>query len=68
MLISGETARYELTHMNLHCLQKPQLLPVPLKELNIQYETMRFTMSLLAMLQVTSSAMVNIRPKLCCTC
>ena len=21
MLISGETARYELTHLNLHCLQ-----------------------------------------------
>ena len=24
MQISGETARYELTHLNLHCLQKAQ--------------------------------------------
>ena len=24
-LIKGETARYELTHLNLYCLQKPQL-------------------------------------------
>ena len=23
MYISGETVRYELSHMNLHCLQKP---------------------------------------------
>ena len=34
MLISGETARYELTHLNLHCLQKTQIFPVALKELN----------------------------------
>ena len=24
MLISGETVHYELTHLNLYCLQKPQ--------------------------------------------
>ena len=33
MLISGETARYELTHLNLHCLQKTSILPLALKEL-----------------------------------
>ena len=34
MLISGETARHELTHLNLHCLQKTSILPLALKELN----------------------------------
>ena len=34
MLISGETARYELTHLNLYCLQKAQYCLLALKELN----------------------------------
>ena len=33
MLISGETARYELTHLNQNCLQKNTILPLALKEL-----------------------------------
>ena len=33
MLISGETARYERTRLNLHCLQKTSKLPLALKEL-----------------------------------
>ena len=33
MLISGETARYELTHLNLHSLQKPQILTLALNSL-----------------------------------
>ena len=28
MLISGETARYELTHLNPYCLQKTSILPL----------------------------------------
>ena len=28
MLISGETARYELTHLNQYGLQKPRILPL----------------------------------------
>ena len=33
MLISGETARYELTRLNQYCLQKNGILPLALKEL-----------------------------------
>ena len=33
MLISGETARYELTRLNQYCLQKPQYCLLALKEL-----------------------------------
>ena len=33
MLISGETARYELTLLNQYCLQKTSIFPLPLKEL-----------------------------------
>ena len=33
MLISGETARYELTHLNLYCLQIFNLALKELKEL-----------------------------------
>ena len=37
MQISGETARYELTHLNLYCLQfaKSSILPLALKELTV---------------------------------
>ena len=34
MQISGETARYELTHLNLYCLHKAQYCLLAPKELN----------------------------------
>ena len=34
MQISGEAACYELTHLNLNCLQKISILPLALNELS----------------------------------
>ena len=34
MLISGETARYELNHLNLHCLQKPRYIACGAERVN----------------------------------
>ena len=37
MLISDETARYELTHLNFVLFAKSSILPLALKELNTYF-------------------------------
>ena len=36
MQISGETAHYELSHLNLHCLQKPLIAIGSERDVNIK--------------------------------
>ena len=46
MQISGETARYALSHLHLHCLQKPLIAfgservnnKIPVKSMTMSYE------------------------------
>ena len=38
MLVSGETVRYEPTHLNQYCLQKTSILPFSLKDLTLMLD------------------------------
>ena len=58
MLISGETDRYELTRLNLHCLQKTSILPVALKELRYTPED-QIRRSVLVLLPKISLLLAN---------
>ena len=43
MLISGETARYELTHLKSGLFGKTSILPVAAERVNIDIQTSVFT-------------------------